>query len=359
MEKELYLCKCVSCVSKNEDGIFVFKSIYTRHRKRAQILSSQDDENIDQVEVHDQENIIENIDDIEDFDDFDNLEIISDNEEEEEGDDDISSQEDEEEEDDDDNIDKDEDDNSEDSDANEDEMQIEDHNIISEEVIEGLKLLYLKSLFNLLEVAYYGINEAYVKKDLSLYKVKKSLERITGLVPIFYDMCENSCICYTGIYESFQSCPLCESSRYDSTNKSKKVMPYLSIKKRLEIQYNNKVRAEELLYRHQYINNKDIDSEDLEDIFDGKIYKELLEINLFNDKRDIAFTVSCDGFQLFKQKTDDCWAFLLINNNLDPSIRVKKENLIIPFLIPGPTSPKDFNSFLRPFVDEMKELESE
>lgn len=238
-------------------------------------------------------------------------------------------------------------------------MQIEDHNIISEEVIEGLKLLYLKSLFNFSEVAYYGINEAYVKKDLSLYKVKKSLERITGLVPIFYDMCENSCICYTGIYESFQSCPLCESSRYDSTNKPKKVMPYLSIKKRLEIQYNNKVRAEELLYRHQYINNKDIDSEDLEDIFDGKIYKELLEINLFNDKRDIAFTVSCDGFQLFKQKTDDCWAFLLINNNLDPLIRVKKENLIIPFLIPGPTSPKDLNSFLRPFVDEMKELESE
>src|SRR5688572_22170768 len=165
MEKELYLCKCVLCVSKNEDGTFVSKPIYTRHRKRAQILSSQDDENINQVEVHDQdfdfefhENIIENIDDIEDFDDFDNLEIISDNEEEDDEDDD--------------NIDKDEDDNSEDSDGNEDEMQIEDHNIISEEVIEGLKLLYLKSLFNLSEVAYYGINEAYVKKDLSLYKVK-------------------------------------------------------------------------------------------------------------------------------------------------------------------------------------------
>ena len=308
MEKELYLCKCVLCLSKNEDGTFVSNPIYTRHRKRAQILSRQDDENIDQVEVHDQdfdvefhENIIENIDDIEDFDD---LEIISDNEDDDD-DDDIVSQKDEEEEDNEEeeeinDIDEDEDDN------NEDEMQIEDHNIISEEVIEGLKLLYLKSLFNFSEVAFYGINEAYVNKDLSLYKVKKSLERITGLVTIFYDMCENSCICYTGIYKSFQSCPLCESSRYDSTNKPKKVMPYLSIKKRLEIQYNNKVRAEELLYRHRYINNKDIDSEDLEDIFDGKIYKELLEINLFNDKRDIAFTVSYNGYQIFKQKTDDC-----------------------------------------------------
>src|SRR6266545_2422742 len=97
---------------------------------------------------------------------------------------------------------------------------------------------------------------------------------------------------------------------------------------------------------------------DLDDIFDGKIYKELVEENLFNNKRDIAFTASCDGYQIFRQKTDDCWLFLMINNNLDLSLRVKKENLMIPFLIPGPNQPKDFNTFLQPFVNEMKELES-
>jgi len=50
--------------------------------------------------------------------------------------------------------------------------------------------------------------------------------------------------------------------------------------------------------------------------------------------------------------------FLLINNNLDPSSRVKKENLLVPFLIPGLNQPKDFNIFLRPFIDKMKKLES-
>jgi len=134
-------------------------------------------------------------------------------------------------------------------------------------------------------------------------------------------------------------------------------MPYLSIKEMLKIQYNNKVRAKELLYRYEYITNKESDDDDLDDIFDGEIYKELLERNLFKDNRDIAITVSCDGYQIFKQKTDDCWAFLIINNNLDPLIRVKKENLLIPFLIPGPNQPKDFNTFLRPFINEMKELE--
>ena len=46
------------------------------------------------------------------------------------------------------------------------------------------------------------------------------------------------------------------------------------------------------------------------------------------------------------QKTDDCWAFLIINNNLDPLIRVKKENLLISFLISELKQPKDFNTFL-------------
>jgi hypothetical protein len=135
-------------------------------------------------------------------------------------------------------------------------------------------------------------------------------------------------------------------------------MLYLSIKKRLKIQYNNKISAEELLYQYWYIINKKVESEDLEDIFDGNIYKDLLEKDLFSDQWDVAFTVSCDGYQIFKQKTDDCWLFLLINNNLDPLIRVKKENLLIPFLIFRLNQLKDFNTFLRPFIDKMKELES-
>jgi hypothetical protein len=96
-------------------------------------------------------------------------------------------------------------------------------------------------------------------------------------------MYENSCICYTEIYETYQSYLLCNSLRYDSKNKSKKLMPYLSIKNRFKIQYNNKIRAEELLYRYQYIINKEVESEDLEDIFDGNIYKDLLEKDLFSD----------------------------------------------------------------------------
>ena len=91
-------------------------------------------------------------------------------------------------------------------------------------------------------------------------------------------------------------------------------------------------------------------------MFDGNMYKELCEMNFFLDKRELALTISCDGYQIFKQKTDDNWIFLVINNNLAPEKRVKKENLIISFMIPGPHQPKDFNSFLLPLVEELKIL---
>ena len=209
--------------------------------------------------------------------------------------------------------------------------------------IEGLKLLYLKSLYNFTESAYDDIMKIFTTNNVSLYKVKKYLKEITGLAPVFYDMCENSCICYTGQYESYQNCLKCDSIRLDTNGKAKRVMPYLSIIDRLKIQFNNENRAEELLYHHEYITNKD--NNDLEDIFDGKIYKKLVNDSLFNDKRDIAFIASCDGYQIFKQKTDDCWPFLMINNNLDSFLRVKKENLLISFLIPGPNQSNRYQYF--------------
>src|SRR5438067_2487384 len=243
------------------------------------------------------------------------------------------------------------------SDVNEDDdiMQIDDDtNILNKEIIEGLKLLHLKTLYNFTESAYDNIMKIFTTNNTSLYKVKKYLKNVIGLIPVFYDMCENSCICYTGSYELCQNCPICDSPRLDAKGKAKKVMPYLSIKERLKIQYNDKSRAKELLYRHEYITNKN--DEDLDEIFDGKIYKKLVDKNLFEDKRNVALIASCDGYQIFKQKTDDCWLFLIVNNNLHSSLRVKKENLLVPFLIPGPNQPKDFNTFLRPFIDKMKEL---
>src|SRR6266498_5298871 len=77
---------------------------------------------------------------------------------------------------------------------------------LNKKVIEGLRLLYLKSLYNFTEVIYNDIIKLFANKNISLYKVKKILEKFTGFVSTFYDICENSCICYTDVYESYQNC---------------------------------------------------------------------------------------------------------------------------------------------------------
>jgi hypothetical protein len=89
----------------------------------------------------------------------------------------------------------------------------------------------------------------------------------------------------------------------------------------------------------------------------NRLYQDLLQKGFFNDERDIALSGTCDGFQIFEQRSDDCWVVLFINNNLHPHIRVKKENLLVTMIIPGPRSPKNFNSFLYPLVKELQELE--
>jgi Transposase family tnp2 len=373
MEKT-FLCTCIACLKVDPNGMLLNQNTYNRHRRRQQeneekeenLMTSHQEESfesqvediyqqqnnsriqtedmqIEYINKHDQEEYLDLIDLIDENSDTESFNII--NEEDNEDYSDYNEDDDG------------EDDDDENEDIDEDIMQIDDKpDIYGEKIIEGLRLLHLKSLYNFTESAYDDIMKIFTIENVSLYKVKTYLKDVTNLIPEFYDMCENSCICYTGNYEAYTNCPICDASRLDVRGKAKKVMPYLSVKDRLKIQFNDENRAKELLYRYEYTTNKNDD--DLDDIFDGKIYKELVEKDLFNDKRDIAFTTSCDGYQIFKQKTDDCWLFLMINNNLDPSIRVKKENLLVPFLIPGPKQPKDFNSFLRPFVNEMKELES-
>ena len=98
-------------------------------------------------------------------------------------------------------------------------MQIDEEKL-NKKIIKGLRLLYLKLIYNFTKTAYNDIIKLFANKNLNLYKVKKILEEFTELVPTFYDMCKNSCICYTDTYENYQSCPLCKSSRYDSNNKS-------------------------------------------------------------------------------------------------------------------------------------------
>ncbi len=193
------------------------------------------------------------------------------------------------------NNEKDNDDDNNDNDNDNDIIQIDEERL-NKKVIKGFKLLYLKSLYNFTEAVYNDIIKLFANKNISLYKIKKILEEFTRFILTFYDICENFYIYYTDVYESYQNYSLYNSSRYNSNNKLKKVMPYLFIKEILKIQYNNKIKVKELLYHYEYITNKELDDNNLNDIFDKDIYNKLLERNLFKNNRNIAFMISCDEY---------------------------------------------------------------
>lgn len=50
---------------------------------------------------------------------------------------------------------------------------------------------------------------------LSHYEIKKQIEEITGVTPISYDMCIDSCVAYTAHFTHLEKCPECGQPRCD------------------------------------------------------------------------------------------------------------------------------------------------
>ena len=226
-----------------------------------------------------------------------------------------------------------------------------------------MQLLYIKEKHTISDKAFNEIMSIFGIIDVSLYKLRKSLKKIVPIQPKLVDICWNSCCAFIGENANHDICPICGEPRYVSgktPEQSQKSAAYFSIIDSLTIQYKDPFRATILRYRHEYTSREEYISNDgkIGDVFDGNRYKSLVALGLFPDYRDVALIASTDGYQLFRQKRNDCWIVLFLNANLPLSQRVKKENLMIIAVIPGPKSPKDFNSFLQPLINELKHLES-
>ena len=194
--------------------------------------------------------------------------------------------------------------------------------------------------------------------NVSLHRLQKALERLVPSEPILIDCCINSCVAFTKEYEALEYCPICERPRYKTGRTAQKQAAYWSPIFSLRMQYQDKNRAETLRYRQNYTESSRYTARDrIADVFDGMRYKSLINSGFFLDPRDVALMGSTDGYQIFRQKRNDCWIVLLLNANLPPSERVKKDNLMISAMFPGPKQLKDINSFLWPLIQELKKLE--
>ncbi|XP_074323659.1 uncharacterized protein LOC141660567 [Apium graveolens] len=94
---------------------------------------------------------------------------------------------------------------------------------------------------------------------------------------------------------------------------------------------------------------------------DGKAWKHFDSVyhDFALDSRSVRMGLASDGFNPFSNMTStySLWPVILIPYNMPPWTSPNGTNYLMSLLIPGPKSPgKDFDVFLKPLIDELKDL---
>ena len=344
----LVWCTCYKCQETNENGTYVSKSARTRHHKKHKehldfLNKKNKKQKIESIQIDDNDKAIQ-FDDNEEVIQFDNNEVIQFV------------------------TDSDSDNNQSSSESlltfnseTESNSSLENFdNNISNEIATSLRLFEIKIKHNITDAAFKEIIIAANGTYISSFILKNILQNIVSFEPIWIDMCIKTCCAFTGEYNTLDICPYCKSERYymnKSEKKSRAQFMHFSLKDRFKIQYQDPERALQLQYQSKYVKKNEYNTNTISDVFDSNHYKYLVQKGYFQDDHDIALLGSVDGYQIFKQKCDDCWVILFINANLPPEQHVKKNNLLVTSIIPGPNAPKNFNSFMTPIIEELHILE--
>ncbi|KAL0567757.1 hypothetical protein V5O48_014238 [Marasmius crinis-equi] len=201
-----------------------------------------------------------------------------------------------------------------------------------------------------------AINQKYYGIDsFSHYQVKSRLETLTGIIPILYDMCVNSCMAFTAIYEELLQCIYCGEDRYEDAEHTKPRRRFETIPLGPQIQALWRHTASVALLRHRTERTEKILEQRhsfegipvYDDVLCGDEYLDLVESGAIG-KDDMFLAISMDGAQIYRDKQSDAWFAIAIVLDFPPELRHSKLALLPLFVIGGPNAPKNYNSFLFP-----------
>ncbi|KAL5569773.1 hypothetical protein UlMin_026348 [Ulmus minor] len=207
---------------------------------------------------------------------------------------------------------------------------------------------------------------AFPKIDLveSHYEAKKLMTKM-GLRYSSIHVCKNDCALFWKENSLKDTCPVCSESRWklqsgkrSGKNVPHKVLRYFPVGPRLKRLFATSKTAK-LMRWHSTGKSKDNDV--MRHPVDGKSWQEFDKRHpqFAGDVRNVRLGLAADGFNPFGNMSlsYSMWPVVLTTYNLPPWICMKAEYLMLSLLIPGPQSPgKDMDVFLRPLIDELKEL---
>lgn len=207
----------------------------------------------------------------------------------------------------------------------------------------------------------------------TLFRVRKLAASLTGFHPLKVDMCRKSCIAYTGAYQDLDACPhistsgvLCGEPRFKTGSGQRKTrkpiaqVTVLPVMETIKALFANSESAHKIRHRDACLKaalnavGNAVSQRKYSDFGDSSIHQYHHDhLHLFQDSRDIALALSTDGAQLTMKKQSNTWLLILIILNLPADIRYTSGDVIINLATPGPNSPGDIESFLRPLFEEM------
>lgn len=235
---------------------------------------------------------------------------------------------------------------------------------MTETDMSNIKMMSIRLCGHISRANYDRIRLSF-RTQLKLYtlaKLETRLASLTSVSSVSQDRCRINCLAFTGRYKDDDYCRRCRRPRYNLDGKPAAQYDYIPLANRLQALYLDPEMAKLMRYRHEYEQREGV----IEDIFDSQRYKDLCKENIiidgvdtgrkyFEGRRDVALSFLGDGVQIFKRghkATDTCWPIILQNLNLPGAHRSKLRNVLPLMIIPGPQQPKDFNSFLYPFIGE-------
>ncbi|KAJ7142046.1 hypothetical protein C8R43DRAFT_829957, partial [Mycena crocata] len=147
----------------------------------------------------------------------------------------------------------------------------------------------------------------------TLHHIQTRVAFLSGIKPVYYACCINSCVCFVWKYEKDTRCPYCSEERYDRHGKPRKIFSYLPLIPRLVNSFLNQEEIDEIRYRAEY----DTALPGTADVFDGMHYRRLcnefvrvgaerLGHKFFELVTDIALALSTDGVGPFKSRKKTC-----------------------------------------------------
>ncbi|KAJ7301378.1 hypothetical protein DFH08DRAFT_724320, partial [Mycena albidolilacea] len=181
---------------------------------------------------------------------------------------------------------------------------------LTEQDRDDIRAFQLKLMSKMPRTAYNQMVYAFSHK-LSLSSEWVMFHRmaiLSGIEPLWFDCCVDSCIAYTDAYSELTECPFCDKHRYSPTGKPRRMFCYLPIIPRLQGLFQNLKSIERLLYRANYIHHPG----KISDVFDGQHYRSLCQQNIvldgnilehkyFSGMYDVCLGICLDSYLLFKR----------------------------------------------------------